>query len=74
MKVCGWTIKRGDVRINAEWIATIPSDERYPDEHPIECWIRDRAVHVAEDRQYYPGGSYEIPLAVIEALQARQAP
>lgn len=68
MKIRDWTIERGDKVLNAEWIARHPSDSK------VSCWLDGRNLILQDDTRYYPGGSFEVPLAVIEALQARQAP
>lgn len=73
----GWIIER---RLQG-WVNPPPGlsvpRERWtaqsPDSENVSVWIESGALQLLDDEQYYPGGCYSVPLAVLGKLQELEA-
>jgi len=65
-KVYGWVIPPAGLGTPVErWVAR--SLDMY--NKKVSIWIEAGAVQLLDEEEYYPGGCYGIPLAVIAKLQ-----
>ena len=64
-----WTVEHD----GKKWIAKQPWDSRFPgDDEWNRVWLENGKLYLEDTKRFYPNGSYDIPLSVIDELRAKE--